>query len=1046
MSICALGAPIREAWPELWSAGLKELFDSVLGTGEAFWAQDRPFFLERHGYPEETTFDVSYDPIRDESGRVSGVFCIVSETTGRVVGARRLRLLRDLGGIAQEASTVSEVFTTAAAILAGDPEDLPFVLFYAPDRDGQSAELVGACGVEAGDPVAPKKMGSSERSRWPLGRSIEILETEALAWAGALRAGPWPEPIRQVAVVPCASGGEPPSAWLVAGISPRRRADEAYRDFLRMVGSNVGAALAAARRSEDERRRAQKLAELDRAKTTFFSNVSHEFRTPLTLIAGPIEDLLQEPGEPLSETQRERLEIARRSTRRLQKLVNTLLDFARLEAGRVQASYVPVDLAALTADLASSFRSAAERGGLELCVDCPPLAEAVYVDREMWEKIVLNLVSNAFKFTLEGSITVRLRRRDGNAVLEVIDTGTGIAASELPHIFDRFHRIEGGKSRTYEGTGIGLALVQELAKMHGGEVRVGSTEGQGSTFEVSVPFGTAHLPRERIGAKSTQPTSALGADPFVEEALGWLPGVPPTIPTATVGPRPRIVWADDNRDMREYVQRLLAGRYDVEAVVDGEEALAAVRRARPDLVLSDVMMPRLGGQELTRVLRADPALREVPVVLLSARAGEEARIEALDEGADDYIVKPFSARELVARIESRLQIARLRNEALNATREREAAMRASDRRKDEFIAMLSHELRNPLAPLRNGVEILRIEHAQGADPKATIDMMDRQLGHVVRLVDDLLEMSRINQGTLELRRERVTLASVVSAAVETSQPIIREAGHRLEVAAPEVPVWLDGDPVRLGQVVSNLLNNAARYTERGGRIWLNATVDRKRVLLSVRDTGIGFDHDAVDGLFQLFHRGSRSEGLGIGLTIARRLAEMHGGTIRASSEGPGRGACFTLDLPVAAAPATVTDTEPASGAPARQRVLIVDDNVDAADSLGRLLKASESEVRIAHSGREALTVLEQFDPEFVLLDIGMPDMDGYEVARAIRRRHTERRPVLVAFTGWGQEADRVRAHEAGFDHHLVKPTDLRTLKAIIAGAPPISSLPAGRGA
>ena len=193
-------------------------------------------------------------------------------------------------------------------------------------------------------------------------------------------------------------------------------------------------------------------------------------------------------------------------------------------------------------------------------------------------------------------------------------------------------------------------------------------------------------------------------------------------------------------------------------------------------------------------------------------------------------------------------------------------------------------------------------------------------------------------------------------------------------------------------------------------------------------------------------RGSRSEGLGIGLTIARRLAEMHGGTIRASSEGPGRGACFTLDLPVAAAPATVTDTEPASGAPARQRVLIVDDNVDAADSLGRLLKASESEVRIAHSGREALTVLEQFDPEFVLLDIGMPDMDGYEVARAIRRRHTERRPVLVAFTGWGQEADRVRAHEAGFDHHLVKPTDLRTLKAIIAGAPPISSLPAGRGA
>ena len=479
----ALGASIREAWPELWSAGLKELFDSVLGTGEAFWAQDRPFFLERHGYLEETSFDVSYDPMRDESGRVSGVFCIVSETTGRVVGERRLRLLRDLGGIAQQASSVSDVFTAAATVLARDPEDLPFVLLYTRAGDGGSATLVGACGVEAGGPVAPTEVGSGAGPRWPLGASLEILETDALAWPVQLRAGPWPEPIEQVAVVPCASAGESPTSWLVAGISPRRRADEAYRDFLRLVGASVEAALEVARRSEDERRRAQILAELDRAKTTFFSNVSHELRTPLTLIAGPIEDLLQDTHEPLGEAQRQRLEIARRSTRRLQKLVNTLLDFARIEAGRVQASYVPVDLAALTTDLASSFRSTAERGGLQLIVDCPPLAEPVYVDREMWEKIVLNLVSNAFKFTLEGSITVRLRRRDASAVLEVIDTGAGIATPELTRIFDRFHRVEGPKSRTEEGTGIGLALVQELAKMHGGDVKVESTEGRGSIFE-----------------------------------------------------------------------------------------------------------------------------------------------------------------------------------------------------------------------------------------------------------------------------------------------------------------------------------------------------------------------------------------------------------------------------------------------------------------------------------------------------------------------------------------------------------------------------------
>ena len=447
----ALGVPIRESWPELWSAGLKELFESVIGTGEAFWAQDRPFFLERHGYLEETTFDLSYDPIRDESGRVNGVFCIVTETTARVVGERRLRLLRDLGGIAQQASSVSDVFTSAATVLARDTEDLPFALLYTRAREGGLAALVGACGVEAGDPVAPTELGASERPLWPLVASLEVFETEALAWPGPLRRGPYPEPIGQVAVVPCAEGGGMPMSWLVAGISPRRRADEAYRDFLRLVGSNVAAALAVARRSEDERRRVQMLAELDRAKTTFFSNVSHEFRTPLTLIAGPIEDLLQETDEPLGDVQRERLEIARRSTRRLQKLVNTILDFARIEAGRLQACYVSVDLAALTADLASNFRSAAERGGLELIVDCPPLAEAVYVDREMWEKIVLNLVSNAFKFTIEGRMTVRLRGREARAVLEVIDTGTGIPASELPHIFDRFRRVEGARAAPTRG-------------------------------------------------------------------------------------------------------------------------------------------------------------------------------------------------------------------------------------------------------------------------------------------------------------------------------------------------------------------------------------------------------------------------------------------------------------------------------------------------------------------------------------------------------------------------------------------------------------------
>jgi signal transduction histidine kinase len=1031
----ALGAPVREVWPEIWEKTLKALFEPVLTTGQAFWGQDWPFFLERHGYLEETYFDISYDPVRDESGGVGGVFCIVSETTRRVIGERRLRLLRDLGGIAQQASGVTDVLAAAATVLARYSEDIPFALFYTLGRDGRPAELVGAYGVEADHPAAPTEIVETQRASWPLGSALQISPIEDLPWLSPLRAGPWPEPIREVAVVPCASVGERPTSWLVAGISPRRRADDAYRDFLRVIGSNIAAAVTMARRSEDERRRAEMLAELDRAKTTFFSNVSHEFRTPLSLISGPIEDLLQDAAEPLQSAQRERLEVARRSTRRLQKLVNTLLDFARIEAGRMQASYVALDLAALTAELASSFRSAAERGGLELVVDCPPLAKPVYVDQEMWEKIVLNLISNAFKFTLTGSITVRVRALGGNAVLEIIDTGTGIAASDLPRIFERFHRIEEARSRTHEGTGIGLALVQELAKMHGGSVTADSVERKGSTFTVTIPFGSAHLPRERIGARGGLPTTALGADPFVEEALGWLPGTPPTIPAPVKGQRPRVVWADDNRDMREYVGRLLAGRYEVEAVSDGEEALAAVRRAPPDLVLSDVMMPKLDGLALTRALRADPSLREIPVVLLSARAGEEARVEGLGDGADDYLVKPFSARELLARLESRLQISRLRSEALAVSRESEETLRASDQRKDEFIAMLSHELRNPLAPLRNGLHILRVQQDRGVDPSRTLTMMERQLGHLVRLVDDLLEMSRINQDTLELRRERLTLATVVSSAVETSEPLIREAGHRLEVEVPQAPVWLDGDPVRLGQIVSNLLNNAARYTERGGRISVRAEIRGDRVAVSVRDTGIGFTPEEAAGFFELFRRGSGSKGLGIGLTIGRRLAKMHGGTIQALSEGPGRGACFTLELPLAVAPAAIPEHPSNGGGLAHRRILIVDDDEDNANTLGALLETLDGEVRIARSGPEALSIFETFDPAFVLLDIGMPGLDGYEVARLIRNRHRERRSVLVALTGWGQEADRRRARDAGFDHHIVKPADLTALQAILKIAP-----------
>jgi signal transduction histidine kinase/DNA-binding response OmpR family regulator len=469
-------------------------------------------------------------------------------------------------------------------------------------------------------------------------------------------------------------------------IQPGRAFDNTYRQFVCRIAEQIAIGLASARAYEQERQHAEALAEIDRAKTAFFSNVSHEFRTPLTLMLGPLEDALTETRERLTPERHEQLITVRRNTFRLLKLVNTLLDFSRIEAGRVQAVYEPTDLPAVTSDIASVFRSAMENGGLRFSVECESIDEPVYVDHDMWEKVVSNLLSNAFKFTFEGAVTVTLKRTGNAAELQVRDSGVGIPDDQRTRVFDRFHRIEGAQARTYEGTGIGLALVQELIKLHGGHVRVESTVGEGSTFIVAIPLETAHLPSDRIQATRSLASTGIGAEAYAEEAQRWLPDewhtadatVLPTLgsrePSSVTEAAPTrdvIVVADDNADMRQYLRHLLSGRYEVHAASDGAQALDAARRVRPSLLLADVMMPQLDGFSLLRAVRDDAAIASMPIILLSARAGEESRVEGLQAGADDYLVKPFTARELLARVEAHLKLANLRRD----TAEREERLR-----------------------------------------------------------------------------------------------------------------------------------------------------------------------------------------------------------------------------------------------------------------------------------------------------------------------------------------------------------------------------------
>jgi PAS domain S-box-containing protein len=480
-----------------------------------------------------------------------------------------------------------------------------------------------------------------------------------------------------------APGADAQPGRLILGLNPRRPFDDQYRAFLDLVADQVRTALANAGAYDDERRRAEALAELDRAKTVFFSNVSHEFRTPLTLLVGPIEDGLSDTEAPLPAVHRERQEVAHRNALRLLRLVNTLLDFSRIEAGRVDASYEATDLARLTGELASVFRSAIEKAGLTLGVDCDILPLPVYVDRAMWEKIVLNLLSNALKFTFEGGITVQLRAVGDLVQLAVVDTGVGIPAADLPRMFERFHRVKDIRARTHEGTGIGLALVHELARLHGGSVTVASEEHQGSTFTVTIRTGTSHLPPEHISAERRLAPTSVGALPFVEEALRWLPteggagasNAPPVELDQTDDGRSAKAWpyvlvADDNADMRDYLARILGQRYRLAVVGDGRAALDRIAADPPDLVLADIMMPGLDGFGLLDEIRRNESTRSIPVVLLSARANEEARIEGLEAGAHEYLVKPFSARELLACVGSQLALSRIRRETEQALRYR----------------------------------------------------------------------------------------------------------------------------------------------------------------------------------------------------------------------------------------------------------------------------------------------------------------------------------------------------------------------------------------
>ncbi|MGW0705166.1 SpoIIE family protein phosphatase [Streptomyces sp. NPDC002643] len=801
----ALGAPAGQLFPENWDDYTGPMFQSVVDRRQALVVRDRPFRLIRHGFVEQTYFDISFQPVLMDDGTVGGVLCFVSETTGRVLGERRLGLLADIGVHTTDLPGPAEVARKIADVLARYRDDVPFAHLYLASGTEEPVLAASTC--------RPPPHGSRARlpedvaARVTGGTAVTLPAEPFLCEPGAPAEAPHAEastaeapPVEALALP--LSNPDRVRGVLVAGINPLLPLAGGYRDFLDILARAVTAALSAALAHEEQRRRAEALTELDRAKTMFFANVSHELRTPLTLFLGPVQDALAQEDRPGT---RRRLELAERNALRLLKLVNTLLDVTRAEAGALQGDFEPVDLSATTAELSGMFRSAFETAGLSLDVDCPPLPQPVCVDREMYEKIVLNLLSNALKFTPSGGARVAVSAVGDRARLTVSDTGIGVPEEELPRLFERFHQVHGAPARTHEGSGIGLALVKDLVQQHGGTITAGSRPGRGTTFTVEIPFGTAHLsppPRtgpERVG---TPAGPSRRATAYAEAARG--PAAPHGWPTRTAreacaeevahgeeaagegaarregveraeregraeprphaegttrpgvpgrSARPRLLVADDNSDMRAYLYDLLHPEYDLRLVPDGRTALAAAVEGPYDLVLTDAMMPGMDGFELVRALRDAPRTSHLPIVMLTARAGEEAAVQGIEAGADDYLAKPFSSRQLLARVRANLELSRLRDRILSETREHatalatlaEAGLRLSGSLEPGQVLETAGELLVP--QLADEVRIDVLGDARGPAPDGSPDPAVYTSGHGSATDDRLADaVARVLRG------------------------------------------------------------------------------------------------------------------------------------------------------------------------------------------------------------------------------------------------------------------------------------------------------------
>jgi signal transduction histidine kinase len=913
----ALGQPASVVWKDIWR-DIEPMLERSMKKDEGTYVESQLLIMERSGFPEETYYTFSYTPVLGGDGRPEGIICYNTADTDRIINERSLRTMQQLDTLAQKKSE-EEVYAQAARALASNSLDFPFAAIYKVFQDGSKAEIVSLAGIQMEDFTVQDTIDLT-RGEWnqtSLAQAVldnRILQSSDYRRWKFLPKGSWDVPPRDFVDVPIKSANKKyPAAILTVGLNPYRKFDDAYRNFIQLIADQISLGVSNAQAYEEERKRAKALEELDKAKTLFFTNISHEFRTPLMLMLSPLEELLNKPALAVTGPERHNLEVTHRNAIRLLKLVNTLLDFSRIESGRNVATYVLTDITSFTKNLAANFRSLIEKANLRLVVDAEPVLKPVYIDRQMWEKIVFNLLSNAFKYTLEGTITLTLRPESDFIVLTVEDTGVGIPEQELPRMFERFHRIQNSAGRTYEGTGIGLSLIKELVRLHHGDISVESEVGKGSRFIVSIPFGKAHLNQAQVFA--TDPGfDDITPSLYIEEAATLISPAEIT-PSAEVDDviNDTILVVDDNADMRQHVQSLLHGRYNTIAATNGVDALKKIAEHRPSLILSDIMMPEMDGIELLRRVKDNPETTQIPVVLITARAGEDSKIQGLEIGADDYMVKPFSSNELLARIKSQLKIARTRRqfteELERAVKERTEELIKANKELESFNYIASHDLQEPLRKIQTFIHLINKNKTNPAATEKYYEKIHASAHRMSQLINSVLNYSRLSGTSQEF--SVVDLNTVINDIRIDFELLIAE--KQATILTDELPV-VHANKFQMNQLFSNLISNSLKFSQENPRITLRSEIvpgndvpgasehypDKLFAHITFTDNGIGFEQEFSEKIFSLFQRlHSKQEysGTGIGLSIVKKIVEQHAGFITAESR-PGEGATFHIWLPV----------------------------------------------------------------------------------------------------------------------------------------------------